>query len=93
MDELKEILQKRMADHRLGSEALAATVCYGVDSLAAGAFTAKRYKNGVLTISVTSSSAAADIQANILALKKRIAERVSPHPINRIIIRVEDSIK
>lgn len=92
MDELKELLQKRMTDYHLGSEALAATVCYGITSLADGKFTATRYKNGVLTISVSSASLAADIQANIFVLKKRFAERVAPHPITRVIIRQEDKI-
>ncbi|GEM_PF-6875144 len=87
MDHLKDVLQKRMSEHHLGSEALAATVCYNINQLAEGRFTASRYKNGVLTLTVASSSAAADLQAELSVLRQRFSERVAPNPINRIYVR------
>ena len=87
MDKIDFVLQKRMEDHHLGKEAIAATVCYNINSLSDGSFTASRYKNGSLTLTVASSSQASDLQSKLSFLRKRFAERVAPHPIDRIYIR------
>ncbi len=87
MDQLKSLLQKRMQEHHLGDEAKAATVCHNINQLSDGAFTAIRYKNGVLTLSVPSSSHASELQARLAYWRERIKERIAPNPITRIYIR------
>jgi len=92
MDQLKALLQKRMEEHHLGSDALAATVCHNVNQLSDGSFTATRYKNGVLTLTVPSSSHAAELQARLPYWRGRVAERIAPNEIKRLYIRQAHSI-
>ncbi len=92
MDKLDSLLQNRMQDHHLGSEALASVVCHNINALSDGLFTATRYKSGVLTLTVPSSSHAAEVQNRLPYWKKRFLERISPHPITRIYIRQADVI-
>ncbi|MFA6082472.1 MAG: hypothetical protein WC773_03625 [Patescibacteria group bacterium] len=89
MDDIKELLLKRMNQHHLGSEAIASQVCYSINQIAEGRFEAIRYKNGVLTVTVPSSSAASDLQGGMSALKIRLSQRVSPNRIIRIIIKTK----
>ncbi len=89
MDKLENLLLDRMTDHKLGSEALAATICRNINELSDGAFTATKYKNGSLTLVVASSSQAADLQAKLSYLRQRFSERISPQPINRVHIRIQ----
>lgn len=77
-----------MSEHRLGPEHVASVVCHNANLIADGAFTATRYKNGVLTVTVPSSSHASEVQAGLVGIRHRIRERVSPHPVTRILIRV-----
>ena len=89
MEELKKLLITRMADHKLGGEMVASLVCHNANLLSEGKYVAKRYKNGVLTVVVANSAEANNLQIALSNLKKRINERVHPHPINRIIIKTE----
>ncbi len=88
MDKIGDLVMKRLDDHRLGEEALAASVVRGANSVSEGIFDAIRYKNGVLTVTVPSSSHASEAQLRLAGLKPRIRERISPHPLTRVIIRV-----
>ena len=92
MEKLDSLLQDRMKDHQLGAEALASVVCHNINALSDGNFTATRYKNGVLTLTVPSSSHAAELQNRLPYWRMRFTERVSPHPISRIYIRQAASI-
>lgn len=89
MDELKNLLAGRMADHKLGEEAVASLVCHNANLISDGKYIANRYKNGVLTVIVPNSAQANNLQLELWQLKKRISERVNPHPINRIVIKVK----
>jgi hypothetical protein len=91
MDELKNLLAKRMADHKLGDEAVASLVCHNANLIADGKYVANRYKNGTLTVVVPNSAQANNLQLELWQIKKRVAERVSPHPVNKIVIKVSRS--
>lgn len=88
MDKIGDLVLKRLDDHKLGEEALAASILRGVNDLSGGLFDAIRYKNGVLTLTVPSSSHASEVQLRLAELKSRIIERISPHPLTRVIIRI-----
>jgi hypothetical protein len=93
MDELKNLLAKRMVDHKLGDEAIASLVCHNANLIADGKYIANRYKNGILTVVVANSAQANNLHLELWQIKKRVAERVNPYPINKVIIKVNSEQK
>jgi hypothetical protein len=88
MDKIGKILHSSLAKSGIGKEAVAAEICYWADKMACGEFRALSFLNGTLKISVSSSTAASEVQIKEEGIIESINEKIGKKLIKKIRIMV-----
>ncbi len=89
MDHIHDSLQKRLNQRSLASTATAAYICHVANRHAAGRYVATAYRQGVLTLAVSSAGAAHNLRLNSPAIQDELTAAV--HQPLRLRIIVEQS--
>ena len=84
MQKIDKILQQSMNKRGIGKEALSAQICYYADELSENLYKTISYQNGVLKVSVLSSSQAADFDIRREEFIDKINQKIGKNMIRSI---------
>jgi len=89
MEDIKNIIGRQSKLKRLHKPLEAAYICKIADSLADDCYDAVSFKNGLLTVGVSSNLAAANLQVESSKIIERINQKVGENRVQRIRFKIE----
>jgi len=88
MEDIKNIIGRQSKLKRLQKPLEAAYICKIADSLALDRYGAISFKNGLLTVGVSSNLAAANLQVESSKIIERINQKVGKNKVKRIRFKI-----